>query len=654
MLKLSSTRSARAIAMGAVCLVLSVLAGPGCGSDEAGAAPPAAATPGGATIGAAGGVVVSADGRLTLTIPPGALSADVAIRVTAVTNEEVPEALRVPTSGPDYRLEPDGTTFAQPVKVEVRTTGLTADGGEGLVRVPGRVLFSTSPEHGIEALRTPDRPTEFGSTVLLADKTVVAVGLLDHFSFVHERDGGISFVVAQQPKLPLEYPYRIQIAIEDGTPELKVNRHVLVSATAKSPVTTSFEEKGADLPAGGRYSEGIPFECEDSGKGSYRVWILADKIDVPPTIPIAISNGKEGTVFGFSGEELLYWVDANGERKFANSIEVETECVGSETLNVACCLPDESCVETNYGDCRERNGFDIDAAYCGELCKRPSACCDADTSCTLTKESECLGEFYADVKSCGGSFTCPFLCDGDPPATGDLVGIVNDMRAADSDTSYLGAVACGLLGITTHSNGVLEAECNAHTCIQSKLKTEAECGQLYTDELFNHSIYPCGQGASGFTICPPNPTPVPGGAFHIVGAALGGALPLADPANRYQYAFVFDEDGNPANNYQPQPAYPSDFFKGTDRWYEANYVPGTGWSLKASNAKNGSVTSFPTAARIIVSGNAIVLVVPKAEFAAPTPPYRITAFRHKGDFGIPQPHDWDGDVEPPVASGLTP
>lgn len=64
-----------------------------------------------ATIGAAGGTLESADQRVKLVVPPGALASDVALTMTPITNE-TPLGL-----GYAVRLEPDGTTFAVPAKL---------------------------------------------------------------------------------------------------------------------------------------------------------------------------------------------------------------------------------------------------------------------------------------------------------------------------------------------------------------------------------------------------------------------------------------------------------------------------------------------------------------------------------------------------------
>ena len=60
------------------------------------------------TIGAAGGTISSADGRIDLIIPPGALSSDVAITIQPITNE-CPGGL-----GAGYDFLPNGTKFSTP------------------------------------------------------------------------------------------------------------------------------------------------------------------------------------------------------------------------------------------------------------------------------------------------------------------------------------------------------------------------------------------------------------------------------------------------------------------------------------------------------------------------------------------------------------
>lgn len=69
----------------------------------------------GGLIGSSGGTIVANGGKATLTIPPGAVSAPVPITVTAMTN---PPSTANVVPGTAYELGPEGTTFAQPVRLE--------------------------------------------------------------------------------------------------------------------------------------------------------------------------------------------------------------------------------------------------------------------------------------------------------------------------------------------------------------------------------------------------------------------------------------------------------------------------------------------------------------------------------------------------------
>jgi hypothetical protein len=68
------------------------------------------------TIDAAGGTIVADNGRLTITIPAGALAAATTIGVQAISNT-APGGV-----GAAYRLTPDGQTFAQPIALTLKPT----------------------------------------------------------------------------------------------------------------------------------------------------------------------------------------------------------------------------------------------------------------------------------------------------------------------------------------------------------------------------------------------------------------------------------------------------------------------------------------------------------------------------------------------------
>lgn len=166
-------------------------------------------------------------------------------------------------------------------------------------------------------------------------------------------------------------------------------------------------------------------------------------------------------------------------------------------------------------------------------------------------------------------------------------------------------------------------------------------------------VFPEGQGPDGFTVAANMPLQLAEGDYHIVHFSCEDTIPIvsADPTVIYQYAFVFDSDGNTANNYSPAN---NDFFKDTDKWYVMSYDDTAGWVLTVSTAFDGLVTEVASAARVIIRDNAMTLLVPASEFAVSDPAYRVTAFCHNGDFGINPPFDWSGDLHPPVADGLEP
>ncbi len=80
-----------------------------------------------ATIGPAGGTLSSADGRLQITFPAGAVAANTQFTITPLTNP-ADNALAT------YRLEPEGATFAKPVRLTFNApeAGVSTTSIEGL------------------------------------------------------------------------------------------------------------------------------------------------------------------------------------------------------------------------------------------------------------------------------------------------------------------------------------------------------------------------------------------------------------------------------------------------------------------------------------------------------------------------------------------
>jgi hypothetical protein len=108
-------------------------------------------------IGPEGGVVESADGRLTVDIPEGAL--DETIEITVEETDDRPEG----ALGPAYRVLPVGTVFAVPVRV------LYNYGAQGMEVADDDVVLVV--ERGDEWSELPDRH-------VFADEGIVSASAL--------------------------------------------------------------------------------------------------------------------------------------------------------------------------------------------------------------------------------------------------------------------------------------------------------------------------------------------------------------------------------------------------------------------------------------------------------------------------------------------
>ena len=211
--------------------------------------------------------------------------------------------------------------------------------------------------------------------------------------------------------------------------------------------------------------------------------------------------------------------------------------------------------------------------------------------------------------------------------------------------------------ILLHSSTLVgsKAVAHDHTTSQRVVAMRALLQAAQVSQLFNTTPqFPCGMGPNGFTLCPTTVGAMPAGDYFVLSNVFEGAIPLSDPSNYYQYGFVFDADAILTNNYQPSAPYLNDFFKDTDRWYTADYSPMTrAWTLKVVDARGGTFTTVTnSSSRIVMQGNSLTLVVPRSEFTSMDPGYRLSAFRHTGNYGTMPPYDYDGSLSPPVSEGL--
>lgn len=204
--------------------------------------------------------------------------------------------------------------------------------------------------------------------------------------------------------------------------------------------------------------------------------------------------------------------------------------------------------------------------------------------------------------------------------------------------------------------------CKDTACTMGTQETSAAEG-FYTepmlDTLFGRGknrktgevLYPCGQGNEGLTLCAELPLEGTEGDYLVISNVLQEPFDVADPDHFFQFGFVFDSDGDSTNNYQPSSSYPMDFYKDTDRWYSAEYRPDQGWNLKVTDARNGHIVRMSSAAKVVIRDYVVILMVPKSEFSIANPTYRITSFRHNGDYGLTS-GIWDGYMYPDLDQPL--
>ncbi|MCA9320375.1 MAG: hypothetical protein KDB53_06560 [Planctomycetes bacterium] len=157
-----------------------------------------------AVIGAAGGQVTSADGRLTLTIPAGALAGPETISVTKVGNAMLDPQLAAGNPFCAYRFEPDGLQFQMPVSVSLDLEPpLTNTSGVIETRMYVPIVASGTQLQFLDG---------FGLQADAARNMVTVQGTMVHFSdFVVYRDDALT-----NARYRLQFPAQLG-ATETGT-----------------------------------------------------------------------------------------------------------------------------------------------------------------------------------------------------------------------------------------------------------------------------------------------------------------------------------------------------------------------------------------------------------------------------------------------------
>ncbi len=266
--------------------------------------------------------------------------------------------------------------------------------------------------------------------------------------------------------------------------------------------------------------------------------------------------------------------------------------------------------------------------------------------------------------TCAEAGTRPNRCSPTLPKADSVARLSPKLNLSVHDCNDLARVFFPkLVKHSTNNTQPDKAPAGDHTQVHAKT---ASIAPLTAEEIVaafdaDAGAFPCGQGTEGLTVCPDVVPPAvadatlpPAGDFVRSVIVLDADVPTTDGANFLEYAFVFDADGDGTDNWVGFPDYPNDFFIGADRWYVAKYHPTSGWSLAVSHAHGTTITPVSSTARVVVVENVVLLLAPTSEFAVSDPAFRVTAFRHTGDYGINPPYDWNGHIVPPVADGLAP
>lgn len=226
-------------------------------------------------IGPDGGTVSTADGRLTLTIPEGALASTETITIDAMTTSDlgsefdaVTDQLGIENA---YELGPDGLSFDQPVAVRFITTQAPAREADSLA-VSAEFLF-TADNGSVEAL------DNLRTAVDTSANEVVVTGQMDHFTplTTSKANNGVSFFVFDVPESrevddPFDARAVIQASMEGPSSDLvTLEGPAEYTDESSAPVEPSFGPGLQELSADGEggFEERFTYSCAAPGLGVF-------------------------------------------------------------------------------------------------------------------------------------------------------------------------------------------------------------------------------------------------------------------------------------------------------------------------------------------------------------------------------------------------
>lgn len=259
-------------------VLLSALLLVACDSDDSGMDdPPPEPPPADVSeeVGPGGGTLTTDDGRLTLTIPSGALSNTETITIDGVSTDdlgsafdEVVEDLGVENA---YELGPDGLDFQEPVTVRLASDQAPVQTPDS-VGVAAEFLFTSDAGtiEGLDSLRT---------TIDTTANEVVVTGQMTHFTplVTTQANNGVSFFVFDVPEtLDVDDEFEARAVIGSSTAGPLAELVTLESPArytdeSAAPLAPTFSPLTQELSTNDEDNfEGIfSYTCPETGRGVY-------------------------------------------------------------------------------------------------------------------------------------------------------------------------------------------------------------------------------------------------------------------------------------------------------------------------------------------------------------------------------------------------
>ena len=248
---------------------------------------PEASTPGSAVVSASeGGEVVSPDGKLLLSIPPGALNEDTEISISVIESE---------SGAPGYEFKPDGLVFNKPatahMEIDLAEEGPMEDeNGEALditEVVPFLGLFLKSADGSFDALDNVSVDSEAGSSVVTVSAPIPhfssLVGAVGNSYYVYMTSLGTHYVgSAFKADLDARYlgyssthSYK-NMSLEYTVRSITVTKIKYEVSGAIKIVSPAEINRNAFLSQRGQTTSNRPkFNCDSVGSGTVKATVTA-------------------------------------------------------------------------------------------------------------------------------------------------------------------------------------------------------------------------------------------------------------------------------------------------------------------------------------------------------------------------------------------